>query len=448
MMSKPIICIGIVAYAGLEGQVAEDYMRLMFHLGRRCPDYDFQLAIKFKSEQFRARNAIVRVALQMSADYIWMLDDDHIFDIDDTRNSSTAYDLPVKLVKHLEERPEIGVVGALYYQRGGDYYPVIMHETPGTEVPFFLTHAEISHRMQKVAVTGGGCMMIRASVFDKIKDPWFAPEHDFGTDIQLCKKVIEAGFEVWCDTSLEIGHIKTEKELITSKSVSNPVGPGGYPPLSRYLEDAMEYLGTNSLEHIRDIAQRYDMADLGKYGDDYDAYYATRGDEQLARQIMYHHMPHMIDLMKMYHQTIDTDNVCYGADFGCGSAPVGFELALLGHKMDFIDIDGAGAYEFTKWRAKKHKIDCGWELKGPYDYVMMLDSLEHLADWKSHLDRIVASLKDKGGLIVDFFTNNDHANPEHITMDHDAVRAYLVSCGMTELNSFLWTKAIIKEEVA
>ncbi len=446
-MHKPIICVGIVAYAGLEGRVAEDYMRMMFHLGRRCPEYDFQLAIKFKSEQFRARNAIVRVALQMAADYIWMLDDDHIFDVDDSRHSSDAYDLPVKLVKHLEENEKIGVVGALYYQRGGDYYPVIMHDTSGDNVPFFLTHAEVTHRMQKVAVTGGGCMMIRASVFDKIKDPWFAPEHDFGTDIQLCKKVIEAGFEVWCDTSLEVGHIKTEKELITAKSITSPTGPGGYQPLARYLEDAMEYLGTTSLEHIRDMAIRYDMADLEKYGDDYDAYYASRGNEQLARRIMYHHMPHMIDLMKMYHQAIDTDNDCYGADFGCGSAPVGFELALLGNKMDFIDIDGAGAYEFTKWRAKKHNIDCGWGLKGPYDYVMMLDSLEHLSDWKAHLDRIVASLKDKGGLIVDFFTNNDHANPEHITMDHDAVRAYLVSCGMTELNSFLWTKAIIKEEV-
>ena len=44
------ICIGIVAYDGFDGQVAEDYMRMMFHLGRRCPEYDFQLAFKWKSE--------------------------------------------------------------------------------------------------------------------------------------------------------------------------------------------------------------------------------------------------------------------------------------------------------------------------------------------------------------------------------------------------------------
>jgi len=443
-MNKPTICVGIVAYDGLDGQVAEDYMRLMFHLGRRCPEYDFQLAIKFKSEQFRARNAIVQVALQMGADYIWMLDDDHIFDINESGHSS--YDLPIKLVKHLEERPEIGVVGALYYQRAGEYYPVIMQDTRDSPHPSFLSHAEISNRMQKVAVTGGGCMMIRASVFDKIGEPWFAPEHDYGTDIQLCSKVIEAGFEVWCDTSLEIGHIKSDKELITSRSRSKDTGV--YLPLSRYLDDAMEYMCVPTMGHITDMAIKYDMSDWEKYGDDHEAYYATRGDEQLARQVMYHHQPHMVDAMKRYHQVIDTDNGCYGADFGCGSAPVGFELALMGNKMDFIDVDGSGAYEFTKWRAKKHKVDCGWKLKGPYDYVMMLDSLEHLADWKSHMDRIVDSLKDGGGLIVDFFTNEDHDNPEHITMDHDAVRLYLVSLGMTELNAFLWTKAIIKEEAA
>jgi len=61
-MHKPIICIGIVAYDGLDHQVSEDYMRLMYHLGRRHPEYDFQLAIKGKSEQFRARNAITKAA--------------------------------------------------------------------------------------------------------------------------------------------------------------------------------------------------------------------------------------------------------------------------------------------------------------------------------------------------------------------------------------------------
>lgn len=207
------ICIGIVAYDGLDHQVAEDYMRLMFHLGRRCPEYNFQLAIKGKSEQFRARKAVVKAAQQYGADYLWMLDDDHLLDLSQGQLPSDYYDLPVKLVEHLKEKPEAGIVGALYYQRGGDYYPVIMHELDGK--PYFLHPGEVSGQMQKADVAGGGCMMIRMSVFDKIDEPWFEPEHEYGTDIQLSKRVRAAGYEVWVDTGLVIGHLRNERELVT-----------------------------------------------------------------------------------------------------------------------------------------------------------------------------------------------------------------------------------------
>ena len=448
MNKKPVICIGIVAYDGLDGQVSQDYMRMMFHLGRRCPEYDFQLAVKSKTEQFRARNAIVKAALQYSADYIWMLDDDHIIDINETQYSSKAYDLPVKLVKHLEDHPEIGVVGALYYQRGADCYPVIMQELPDEPRPYFLTHAEVSHRMQKLSVTGGGCMMIRTSVFDKIGDPWFAPEHDWGTDIQLCKKVREAGFEVWCDTSLQIGHLQTDKRMITAASIARDNAIEEYKPLVRYRDDAMEYLGLDDMEQIHNLSKEYDMVEFESFGDDLAGYYSSRGSEQLARQVMYHHYPSMVNAMKVYHKVINQSETLHIADYCCGSAPVGFEFALRGHKMDFIDLDGAGAYEFTKWRAKKHQIDCGWKLQGPYDIVVMLDALEHLPNWKDDLDRIFASLKPDGVVMIDFFNLMDFLNPEHVSMDHDAVREYFLSNGLSEVKEFLWTKSIIKEEVA
>jgi len=440
------ICIGIVAYDGLDGQVSEDYMRLMFHLGRRCPEYDFQLAIKSKSEQFRARNAIVKAGIQYGADYIWMLDDDHLIDIGKTQQASSAYDLPINLVKHLEDNPKIGVVGALYHQRGADCYPVIMQETDNDERPFFLTHAEISHRMQKVDVTGGGCMMIRTAVFDDIDEPWFKPEHDWGTDIQLCKQVRAKGWEVWCDTSLEIGHLKTDKHLITSTSIAEKNAISEYKPLARYRKDAQEYLGLEDMEDVGKLSAEYIITDIDKY-DDLSEYYATRGNSQLARQVMFHHYPSMVDEMKVYHSVIDTDKPARAADFGCGSAPVGFEFALRGHHMDFIDIDGSGAYEFTKWRAKKHGIDCGWALQGPYDYVLMLDSIEHLEDWRGVLDRVIDSLKPGGVIVTDYFSNMDFKNPEHISMDQAAVKEYLLSHGIDRSNDFIWVK-MAKEEAA
>lgn len=445
-MSKTI-CIGIVAYDGFDGQVAQDYMRLMFHLGRRHPEYEFQLAIKWKSEQFRARNAIVKAALQNSADYIWMLDDDHILDIGRAQGATSAYDLPIKLAKHLEANPKIGVVGALYFQRGGDYAPVIMQESKDDDRPYFMTHPEIAHRMQKVDVTGGGCMMIRASVFDKIGEPWFAPEHEWGTDIQLCKQARAAGFEVWCDTSLEIGHMQNEKRLVTSEVIKKDTSSREYEPLMRYRKDVLEYLGMN-MDQATELAAEYDPREVANHMDDLIGYYASRGKCQLARQLVYHQYPAVIEEMKLFHSKIRTDIHAYGAEYGCGSAPVSFEFAIQGHKMDFIDIDGSGAYEFTKWRAKKRKVDAGFKLAGPYDFVMMLDSIEHIRDWRGVLGRVIASIKDGGVLVTNYFANQDFQNPEHVSMDHEAVRQFLVGTGMQSDSRVFWVKRVSQEAAA
>lgn len=449
-MSKPTICIGIVAYDGFDGQVAQDYMRMMFHLGRRHTDYDFQLAIKWKSEQFRARNAIVKAALQNSADYIWMLDDDHVLDIGRARGVTSAYDLPIKLVKHLEGNQKIAVVGALYFQRGGEYSPVIMQESRDDDRPYFLTHPEIANQMQRVDVTGGGCMMIRASVFDKIEEPWFKPEHDWGTDVQLCKQVRAAGYEVWCDTSLEIGHMHNEKHLVTSDLIKKDTSTREYEPLIRYKRDVLEYLGMN-MGQATDLASEYNTEDIRGYQNnkqDLTEYYATRGKSQIARQLIYHHYSGPIEEMKLFHSKIRMDMKAYGAEFGCGSAPVSFEFALQGHKMDFIDCEGSAALEFTKWRAKKHKVDAGFKLAGPYDYVLMLDSIEHIADWRGTLTEVIAHIKEGGVLATNYFSNMDFNNPEHVSMDHEAVKRFLVGKGMKSDSKVFWVKQQVQEEAA
>jgi len=106
--------------------------------------------------------------------------------------------------------------------------------------------------------------------------------------------------------------------------------------------------------------------------------------------------------------------------------------------MDFIDINGAGAYEFLKWRIKKHDLECGFTLEGPYDYVYMLDSLEHIKDWKNVLNNIASHLKDGGALITNYFSNQDFDNPEHVSMDHDAVKSHLYSLGFSPKQDTIW----------
>lgn len=194
-------------------------MRWSFWLGRRMPEFDFFLCVRGKKEQFRARNNIVESSLRVGCDYTFMLDDDQIIDIDNTMPPTARYDFLRKLVKHMEDDPTRGIVGALYYQRDNqDCWPVIM-QAKG-EGYFFLTHAEISGQLQKVDVTGGGAMLINNKVFDRVLIHAFEPEFEYGTDIQICKKVAQEGFSVWCDTSIELGHTRMEKEIVTSRSIA------------------------------------------------------------------------------------------------------------------------------------------------------------------------------------------------------------------------------------
>jgi len=60
---------------------------------------------------------------------------------------------------------------------------------------------------------GTGFLLIKLSVFDKLPKPWFFYEHDengdmkTGSDMWFCNKAKEAGFKIWCDPTIKIGHL-------------------------------------------------------------------------------------------------------------------------------------------------------------------------------------------------------------------------------------------------
>lgn len=448
------IVIGIPCYQNVSAETLEDYMRLAYYCGRRMPQHEFVLAIKSKSEQFRARNAIVEGALQLNADYLFFLDDDHVIDWETTSGPNSRYGMVQALIDHLENDPEMGICGVVYYHRGAQCRPVLMKK--GNDGGYYwLRDDEVRGELQEVAVQGGGCMMLKMSMFDKIQSPWFEPEFEFGTDVQICKKASEAGYKVCCDTSIQIGHVLAKRDVVTPNNRHKIAMENAQQiaesnegldkswmlnsSIGLYRQDAEEYLGCNIMA-MSEIAQKYNMADMKKYKGNLEKYYATRGREQLARQVLFHHTDPMIQQMEMFHNMINTQAPGRGIDVGCGSAPVTFELALRGHHIDFIDIDGAGAYEFTKWRAKKRNIDCGFEWNGPYDYAFMLDSIEHMENWQEILLKVIENLKEGGALITNFFFNNDFNNPEHVNMDHAAVKKFLTDNGVYPLNDLLWTK--------
>ena len=69
-----------------------------------------------------------------------------------------------------------------------------------------------------VDYTGFGWVLIKKGVFEKLEYPWFAPKMQVfesgevqdmcGEDVSFCLDAKEAGYEIWCDPQIRVGHEK------------------------------------------------------------------------------------------------------------------------------------------------------------------------------------------------------------------------------------------------
>ncbi len=69
-----------------------------------------------------------------------------------------------------------------------------------------------------VDYTGFGWVLIKKGVFEKLPYPWFAPKMQVfesgevqdmcGEDVSFCLDAMEAGYEIWCDPTIRVGHEK------------------------------------------------------------------------------------------------------------------------------------------------------------------------------------------------------------------------------------------------
>jgi 2-polyprenyl-3-methyl-5-hydroxy-6-metoxy-1,4-benzoquinol methylase len=463
---KPTIVIGVPCYREVAPELLEDWMRFAYHCGRRMPGFDFFLAIKTKSEQFRARNAIVEAALTIGADWLLMLDDDMVINADVTQGVSESYGFLEKLIAHDKD-----ICGALYFQRGGACAPVLMAKIPEATGYRFLRDDELTCGLQRVDVAGGGCLLIKMSVFDKLKHPIFAPEHDFGTDIQLCQQAAEAGFEVWADTSIELGHLKNERAIVTSKTrfqhqAHDTIAGDVKQTLvmddiySRLVDDAIQWTGYRNAEEMRVYAQAFlDHHKGWKAAGKPDAdWYRQFPKERVCRQVWFNTESALKRQMTTYllsavshQQPLDV------LDFGCGIGIPAFTFAEKGHRVMALDISGTGTFEFLQWRAKRHDLPIVFhESQGGvphlsshrFDAIVAMDCLEHIEDWQQTLAVLAAHLNPGGVLFANNAILDDKDHPEHYDLDGKTFIAACVELDLMPVNQITYQKRVAREIAA
>ena len=63
------------------------------------------------------------------------------------------------------------------------------------------------------AAVATGCVLIDLAVFDKVPLPWFHCTYtdqgdlDQGDDYWFCRQAAQAGYEIWCDPTLDVKHL-------------------------------------------------------------------------------------------------------------------------------------------------------------------------------------------------------------------------------------------------
>ncbi len=145
------------------------------------------------------RNDIVEKALEIGATALLMMDVDQIYD----RQTIT------KLLAH-----RLPVVGAKVHRRYPPFDPIILRIEDGRYSPLNIGEYEAGSLVECDA-TGAGCIMYSMEVFRKLPAPWFKfrnhPQSGMpiGEDVGLCQDLKAAGYKIFVDTSIKIGHLAT-----------------------------------------------------------------------------------------------------------------------------------------------------------------------------------------------------------------------------------------------
>lgn len=351
---RPRMMIGVAAFAGVLPQAQENFFALAYRLGRDMPEWDVFPKILTKREQFRARNNIFDLALINDVDWLLMLDDDMM--------------LPPKLVQRLMAHNK-DICGALYFQRGGAYHPVIMRqyeEKDGLRGVDFIRHFDpmlVSRGLYQLkgGVIGGGCMLIRKNVIQRFQQPVFWVDGIVGTDVHFCTKAQEQGYEVWVDTSIELGHVPNEGEVITSRTI--PHYARSLALLNEQLwEDLRTYYQCDDLQLEQMITKatskqyRKDrwVAEPRDTWEQVKKYYTDDGDD---------HILNVSGFNLKYDQVRDwaindaSKILTKGAkviDLGCGPGYTSFAMAEQGYHVTAYDLEGCKTLEFLRWRKEQH----------------------------------------------------------------------------------------------
>jgi GT2 family glycosyltransferase len=143
------------------------------------------------------RNEAVKMAIEAGFDYILWMDDDMVIPVGEEIFS--------RLINHDKD-----IVAPLFFVRSKPYLPLLFKRVTFANGAM-ITYENIldypKNTLVKCDGVGFGFIITKVEVFKKMKQPYFAYSDQYGEDLRFCEEASKVGAEIYCDTSLQVGHI-------------------------------------------------------------------------------------------------------------------------------------------------------------------------------------------------------------------------------------------------
>ena len=172
---------------------------------RLVPGNDYQYATSESSLIYDARNQLAKLACEGNFDRVLWLDSDMVF--------------PPDLLARLNARLDEGYdyVSAMYFTRKTPTVPVVYKEVyledlpDGKKLPHAIPYNDYpKDSLFEIAGSGFGAVMMNVSMLQDVANSCglpFSPRLGFGEDLTFCQMAKELGYELYCDSSIKLGHV-------------------------------------------------------------------------------------------------------------------------------------------------------------------------------------------------------------------------------------------------
>ena len=163
-------------------------------------DCDVQIGWEVGSLVYHARNNLARQALKSDADWVLWLDSDMVF----------APDTLQRMLKVCKDN-DISFLTAVCFRRKPPYTPCLFDRLEKVDKGASYTALmSVPEGLFKVGGCGFAGVLMSSDVLLSVQSKFgrmFDPMDGFGEDVSFCWRARQCGYDIWCDSSIEFGHV-------------------------------------------------------------------------------------------------------------------------------------------------------------------------------------------------------------------------------------------------